>query len=102
MDRIGAEFERVFTEIQDRLESHPIPVQIPIGAGPEGTMGEFQGLIDLITMKALHFKTGGLGSTCAAGEVPEPRRPGAELWREKMLNALADFDEGLAEAFMAH
>src|SRR5512146_1063229 len=34
MDRIGAEFDRVFTEIQERLESHPIPVQIPIGAGP--------------------------------------------------------------------
>ena len=53
MDRIGAEFERVFDEIHERLESHPIPVQIPIGAGPEGTMGEFQGLIDLIAMKAL-------------------------------------------------
>src|SRR3984893_15144840 len=56
MDRVGAEFERVFDEISERLESHPIPVQIPIGAGPEGTMGEFQGLIDLIRMKALHFK----------------------------------------------
>src|SRR3979490_399829 len=39
MDRIGAEFERVFNEIGKRLESHPIPLQIPIGAGPEGTMG---------------------------------------------------------------
>src|SRR4030081_2701986 len=53
MDRIGAEFDRVFAEISERLESHPIPVQIPIGAGPEGTMGEFRGLIDLIRMKAL-------------------------------------------------
>ena len=49
MDRIGSEFERVYHEIEERLlESHPIPVQIPIGAGPEGTMGEFKGLIDLI------------------------------------------------------
>ena len=64
MDRIGAEFERVYKEIEERLlESHPIPIQIPIGAGPEGTMGEFQGLIDLIAMKALHFKTEDLGST---------------------------------------
>src|SRR5262245_33900748 len=48
MDRIGAEFERVYQEIEERLlDSHPIPVQIPIGAGPEGTMGQFQGLIDL-------------------------------------------------------
>src|SRR5947209_14497823 len=102
MDRIGAEFERVFNEIAERLESHPIPVQIPIGAGPEGTMGEFQGLIDLIAMKALHFKTEDLGSTFTVDEVPEALRPDAELWRERMLNALADFDEGFAEAFMAH
>src|ERR671916_1837601 len=50
MDRIGAEFGRVYDEIAERLESHPIPLQIPIGAGPEGTMGEFQGIIDLIRM----------------------------------------------------
>src|SRR6516162_1669277 len=58
MDRIGSEFERVYQEIEERLlESHPIPIQIPMGAGPERTMGEFKGLIDLVTMKALHFKT---------------------------------------------
>jgi elongation factor G len=92
MDRIGAEFERVFDEIRERLESHPIPVQIPIGAGPEGTMDEFQGLIDLITMKALYYKTEDLGSTITETEIPDDIRPDAELWREKMLNALADFD----------
>src|SRR4051812_36655167 len=102
MDRIGAEFERVFTEIGERLESHPIPVQIPIGAGPEGTMGEFRGLIDLITMKALYYKTEDLGSTITETEIPDDMRPDAELWREKMLNALADFDEPFTEAYMAH
>src|SRR5919107_5242603 len=84
MDRIGAEFDRVFAEIQERLEGHPIPVQIPIGAGPEGTMGEFQGLIDLIAMKALHFKTEDLGSTFTLDEIPEDLRAGAELWRERL------------------
>jgi elongation factor G len=103
MDRIGAEFERVYNEIQDRLlESHPLPLQIPIGAGPEGTMGEFQGLIDLITMKALFYKTEDLGSTITETEIPEAIRPEAELWREKMLNALADKDESFTEAYMAH
>src|SRR4051795_9929387 len=87
MDRIGAEFERVFEEIAERLESHPIPVQIPIGAGPEGTMGEFKGLIDLIRMKALYFKTEDLGSSFTEAEIPEESRPHADLWREKMLNA---------------
>jgi elongation factor G len=103
LDRIGAEFERVFEEIQERLlESHPIAVQIPIGAGPEGTMGEFKGLIDLIAMKALFYKTEDLGSTITETEIPEDLRPEAELWREKLLNALSDVDEVFTAAFMAH
>src|SRR5262245_49072644 len=102
MDRIGAEFDRVFAEIQERLESHPIPVQIPIGAGPEGTMGEFQGLIDLIAMKALHFKTEDLGSTFTVDEIPEALKLDADAWRETMLNSLSEFDETFAEQYMAH
>jgi elongation factor G len=103
LDRIGAEFERVFEEIQERLlESHPIAVQIPIGAGPEGTMGEFKGLIDLIAMKALFYKTEDLGSTITETEIPEDLRPEAELWREKLLNALSNVDEIFTAAFMAH
>ena len=101
MDRIGAEYDRVFGEITDRLESHPIPVQIPIGAGPEGTMGEFKGLIDLIAMRALYYKTEDQGSTVTEAEIPEDLMPDAELWREKMLNALGDFDETFAEHYMA-
>jgi elongation factor G len=103
MDRIGAEFERVYKEIEERLlESHPIPIQIPIGAGPEGTMGEFQGLIDLVAMKALHFQTEDLGSTYSVAEIPDELRLDAEAWRETMLNSLSAFDERFAEEYMAH
>jgi len=103
MDRIGAEFERVYTEIEERLmESNPIPIQIPIGAGPEGTMGEFQGLIDLVAMKALHFQTEDLGSTFTVDEIPDELRLDAEAWRETMLNSLSAFDETFAEEYMAH
>ena len=102
MDRIGAEFERVYEEITERLESHPIPLQIPIGAGPEGTMGEFKGLIDLIAMKALYYTTEDLGSTITEAEIPAELRPTAELWREKMLDSLAAEDDVFTEAFMAH
>jgi elongation factor G len=102
MDRIGAEFGRVFDEIAERLESHPIPVQIPIGAGPEGSMGAFRGLVDLIEMRALFYKTEDLGSTVTEAEVPDDVRPEAELWRERMLNALADFDEEFTASYMAH
>ncbi len=65
-------------------------------------MGEFKGLIDLVTMKALFYKTEDLGSTITETEVPEALRPEAELWREKMLNALADGDLVFTEAYMAH
>ncbi len=102
MDRIGAEFERVFDEIRDRLESHPIPVQIPMGAGPEGTMGEFTGLIDLISQRALYYKTEDLGSTITEAEIPADLRDTVDHWRELMLNALSDFDATFAEQYMAH
>jgi elongation factor G len=101
MDRIGAEFERVFDEITSRLESHPIPIQIPIGAGPEGSMGEFKGLIDLIAMKALYYKTEDLGSTITEAEIPDDLAPMAELWRERMLDALSGHDDLFAEQYMA-
>src|SRR5207245_956297 len=102
MDRIGAEYDRVFREIEERLESHPIPVQIPIGAGPEGTMGEFQGLIDLVAMRALYFKTEDLGSTVTEADIPDDLRPEAEAWRAKLLDALSVFDEPFEEAYLAH
>ncbi len=102
MDRIGAEFDRVVGEIIDRLDSHPIPLQIPIGAGPEGTMGEFKGLIDLIAMHALYYKSEDLGSTITEAEIPEDLLPEAQLWREKMLDALAADDDVFTEAYMAH
>src|SRR5579859_6920190 len=83
MDRIGAEFDRVFEEISDRLESKPLPLQIPMGAGPEGTMGEFRGLIDPVRMRALYFKEEDLGSSITEVPIPAEYQPVAELWREK-------------------
>ena len=102
MDRIGAEFERVYLEISDRLDSHPIPVQIPIGAGPEGTMGEFKGLIDLVEMRALYYQSEDLGSTITETELTEDLLPDAQLWRERMLESLTDADEAFAEHYLAH
>ena len=102
MDRIGAEFERVFHEIADRLESHPIPIFLPIGAGPEGSMGEFTGLIDLIAMKAQYYKSEDLGSTITDAEIPEDLMIDAQLWRERMLDALSGFDEQFGNEYLAH
>ncbi len=102
MDRIGADFERVVAEIAERLGCQPIPLQLPIGAGPEGGMTPFLGLIDLITMRALYYQTEDLGSTITEAEIPEDERERAEGWRGRMLDAIADGDETFAEAYMAH
>ncbi len=102
MDRIGAEFDRVFDEITERLESRPIPIMIPIGAGPEGTMGEFKGLIDLVGMKALYYTFADMGSTITETEIPEDLQADADLWRERMLDSLSGFDETFAEEYFAH
>ena len=100
MDRIGAEFERVFDEIRDRLHGHPIPVLIPIGAGPEGSISEFTGLLDLVDQKALHYTTEDLGSTIDESDVPVELRETFNRWREIMLDQLSEFDEEFAEHYL--
>ena len=102
MDRIGADYERVFDEIQERLESNPVPVVMPIGAGPEGSMGQFRGLIDLIRMKAFYSKFEDMGDNVEEAAIPEEMQAEAELWRERLLNSLSEVDEEFTEAYMAH
>ncbi len=101
MDRIGAEFHRVFEEIRERLQGTPIPLMLPIGAGPEGSIGQFQGLIDLIEQKALYYKTEDLGSTVTESEIPDELRDQFDEWRERMLDSLSELDEEFAEEYMA-
>lgn len=102
MDRIGAEFDRVYHEISERLEGHPIPIVIPMGAGPEGTMGALQGLINLVTMRAFYTNADDLGAHVETSEIPAEFRAEADVWRENMLNSLSDVDQVFAEAYMAH
>lgn len=86
MDRIGAEYDRVFDEIKERLESNPVPVVMPIGSGPEGSMGQFRGLIDLIRMKAFYSSAEDMGDKVTETPIPEEMQAEAELWRERLLN----------------
>jgi elongation factor G len=103
MDRIGAEFARVVDEIAERLpDSRPIPILIPIGAGPEGSMGAFEGLVDLIGMRALYYKTEDLGSTITERALDGELLADAELWRERLLNSLSEADETFNEQYFAH
>ncbi len=94
MDRVGADFERVVGEIRERLGANPIPVQIPIGAEDK-----FQGVIDLIRLKAIYW-SGEEDDTGEEREIPGEMLEQAQQAREAMIEALADLDDDLASKFL--
>lgn len=100
MDRIGAGFERVLGQIRDRLHAQPLPLQIPIGAGPVTNPGGFSGVIDLLTMKALYWDSESRGEKFREEEIPEGLRDDAQLWRSELFDTLSLCDEDLMVACM--
>ncbi|MBQ3925230.1 MAG: elongation factor G, partial [Firmicutes bacterium] len=94
MDIMGADFYRVVDMIKDRLKANAVPVQLPIGA--EDT---FQGIIDLIEMKAEIYKDD-LGKEFDITDIPEELLDDANEWREKLLESVAETDEELMMKFL--
>lgn len=98
MDREGAEFDRVVSDIQTRLNGRPVPIQIPVGQGPAHIENCFRGVIDLIKMKLLTFSDE--GKTMQVGEIPEDLQVEAEVARTELLEVLYEFsDEMMEKAF---
>ena len=95
MDRSGADFFNVLEMLEDRLHSNFVPIQIPIGSGEA-----FNGMVDLIEMKAITFEEASHGSNFFEGDIPEDLMPKALEYREKMLDAVAAYDDGLLEKFL--
>jgi len=95
MDRAGADFLRVVEQIEDRLASHPVPVQLPIGAEDK-----FKGVVDLITRKAIYWNEDDQGLTYDIAEVPEVMRADVEHWREIMVETAAEATEELMEKYL--
>jgi len=95
MDRSGADFSRVVSQIRERLGSNPIPVQINIGSEDL-----FKGVVDLIRMKAIFWDEGNMGTTYIEDEVPEALLSEALKWREKMLEAAAEANDDLMEKYL--
>ena len=95
MDRSGADFFNVLEMLEDRLHSNFVPIQIPIGSGEN-----FNGMVDLIEMKAITFEEASHGSNFFEGDIPEDLLPKALEYREKMLDAVAAYDDGLLEKFL--
>ena len=95
MDRAGADFLRVVEQTKERLGANPVPIQLPIGAEDH-----FEGVIDLIRMKAIYWDEGNMGTTYDAREIPEELFAEAKTWREKMVEAAAEGDEHLLDKFL--
>jgi elongation factor G len=95
MDKIGADFEFSFKSIQERLGANPIAVQIPIGASET-----FEGIIDLVKMKAYYFDASELGAIVEERDIPADLRDMAELWHHEMVEKAVELDDALMEQFL--
>ncbi|HTN73727.1 MAG TPA: elongation factor G [Pirellulaceae bacterium] len=101
LDREGADFEGTLKEIENRLHAAPVPVQIPIGLGPQHVEKPFRGVIDLIEMNARTFDPADEGKTIHVGEIPAELQDDAQMWREAMLEKLYDHSSELMELALA-
>ena len=95
MDRAGADYLRVIEQVKERLGANPVPIQLPIGAEEK-----FEGVIDLVRMKAVYWNEADLGTTFELRDIPEELLAEAETWREKMVEAAAEADEELLEKYL--
>jgi elongation factor G len=95
MDRAGADYLRVVDQVRERLGANPVPIQLPIGAEEK-----FEGVIDLIGMRAIYWNEENMGTTYEAVDIPDELRAEAESWREKMIEAAAEADEELLDKFL--
>src|SRR5262249_28457454 len=95
MDRAGANFLRVVEMIRSRLRANPVPIQLPIGAEEA-----FEGVVDLIRMKAIYWDMETQGMKFEYREVPENLK--AEEYRAKMIEAAAEANETLTHKYLEH
>jgi elongation factor G len=95
MDRVGADFYASVQSIIDRLGANPVPIQIPIGRE-----GEFRGSIDLVKMKGFFYDDETLGAKYVVDEIPANLQEQANAYREKMLDAVAEFDDQVMEKYL--
>ena len=94
LDRTGADFWRVVDMIRERLGATAVPVQLPIGVE-----GGFRGVIDLLEMQAITYGSD-LGDLIEVGEIPAELAEQAAVWRDKLVEAVADLDDDIAHRFL--
>lgn len=95
MDRSGADFFETVQQMKDVLGANPVAIQIPIGAEEN-----FKGVVDLIKMKAILWHDETMGAEYDVEDIPADLADEAEEWREKLLEAAANFDDDLMEKYL--
>jgi elongation factor G len=95
MDRAGANFTRVYEQIQSRLKAHPVPIQLPIGAEDK-----FEGVVDLVKMKAIYWDDASQGMRFEERDIPAGMIDSAKSWREKMVETAAEANEELMDKYL--
>ncbi|MEE3278452.1 MAG: elongation factor G [Pseudomonadota bacterium] len=95
MDRAGADFLRVVEQIRERLGANPVPIQLAIGAEEK-----FEGVIDLVRMKAIYWDESDQGLTYEARDIPEELIADANTWHEQMKETAAEASEELMDKYL--
>ncbi len=95
MDRAGANFLNVVQQMKDRLGASPVPINLPIGAEDD-----FEGMVDLISMKALYFDLDDMGKSYREEDIPESMLAECEDYREQMLESAAEASEDLMDKYL--
>ncbi|MDB5989181.1 MAG: fusA [Herbaspirillum sp.] len=96
MDRVGADFLRVEQQIRTRLKGNPVPIQIPVGAEEH-----FQGIVDLVKMRAVIWDEASQGVLFEYREIPAELLSLAQVWREHMVEQAAEASEALTEKYLS-
>jgi elongation factor G len=95
MDRQGADFFKSYEHIKTRLKGNPVPIQIPVGAEEK-----FEGVVDLVKMKAIYWDESTQGMKYEARDIPANLVEEAKRWREKMVEAAAEADDELTHKYL--
>ncbi len=95
MDRVGADFFHSMDTIVDRLKCRPVAIQLPIGAEEH-----FKGIVDLVEMRARVWRDETLGAQFDVVDIPEDLAEKAKEYRDKMIEAISEFDDHLFEKFI--
>ena len=95
MDRAGANFFKVYDQMRARLKANPVPLQVPIGAEEK-----FEGVVDLIKMKAIYWDEASQGMKFDYRNIPAELKAECDKWRENMVEAAAEANEELMDRYL--